>query len=233
MRPPGGRVGRGPGWSPGPEPVGSVARNGFPVVENRWRRDFFRSLLGPAPRANAQIPARSMDVMTAPAACTKTIPMADKLALPTAMPGVVQVIETHMAFVFLTADRALKLKKPVRPGYADHRTLIARATTSTKEVRLNRVLAGGGPSRGVSHGLGANRPCPSGRWARCGLWPVRMRRLPASRAESADHGPAGIPFGSCPKRSAGHGSPTVGAGPDPAAARMARTSSSPSWGKLA
>ena len=31
MRPPGGRVGRGPGWSPGPETVGSAARNRFPI----------------------------------------------------------------------------------------------------------------------------------------------------------------------------------------------------------
>ncbi len=39
MRPPAGRVGRGPGWSPGPVLVESVAKNGFSAIEKGWMRD--------------------------------------------------------------------------------------------------------------------------------------------------------------------------------------------------
>jgi hypothetical protein len=47
MRPPAGRVGRGPGWSPGPELVGSRGEEtSFDLKgETGSRRDFFSSLL--------------------------------------------------------------------------------------------------------------------------------------------------------------------------------------------
>jgi aminoglycoside phosphotransferase family enzyme len=104
----------------------------------------------------------------------------DKVAFLSAMPGVVQVIETHMAFVFLTADFAFKLKKPVCFGYFDHRTLAARAIACTEEVRLNRALAGDiylGTVPVVQSGarlaLGGEGPVVD--------WLVHMRRLPAER----------------------------------------------------
>ncbi len=71
------------------------------------------------------------------------VPLAEKVAHLSAMPGVGQVIETHMAFVFLTAEFAYKLKKPVSFGYFDHRSLSARARACAEEVRLNRPLAEG------------------------------------------------------------------------------------------
>jgi aminoglycoside phosphotransferase family enzyme len=104
----------------------------------------------------------------------------DKVAFLTAMPGVVQVIETHMAFVFLTADFAFKLKKPVSFGYFDHRTLAARATACAEEVRLNRALAcdvyiGTVPvvQAGARLALGGTGTVVD--------WLVHMRRLPAER----------------------------------------------------
>lgn len=51
-------------------------------------------------------------------------------------------IETHASYVFLTRDRAWKLKKPVRLLHIDQRTLAARAHLCHEEVRLNRELAG-------------------------------------------------------------------------------------------
>jgi uncharacterized protein len=103
-----------------------------------------------------------------------------KIAFLTAMPGVVQVIETHMAFVFLTVDFAFKLKKPVSFGYFDHRTLAARAAACAEEVRLNRALAGNvyiGTVPVVRAGprlaLGGKGPVVD--------WLVHMRRLPAKR----------------------------------------------------
>lgn len=106
--------------------------------------------------------------------------LADKVAFLTALPSVVQVIETHMAYVFLTADQAFKLKKPVCFGYFDYRTVAARARACSEELRLNRALAGDVylgtvPLVLTKAGLGVGG---------CGLivdWLIQMRRLPAQR----------------------------------------------------
>ena len=49
--------------------------------------------------------------------------------------------ETHMSWVFLTRDRAYKLKKPVRFSYLDFSTLALREAACRAEIRLNRRLA--------------------------------------------------------------------------------------------
>jgi len=54
---------------------------------------------------------------------------------------VVDVRETHMAWVFLAGDRAYKLKKPVRYPFLDYGTLDARRRICFEEIRLNRRLA--------------------------------------------------------------------------------------------
>lgn len=76
-----------------------------------------------------------------------------RLAEPTAYPdadwaGVlpaarrVEVVQTHISAVFLTARRAYKVKKPVRLwGFVDYGTLEARRAWCHEEVRLNRRLA--------------------------------------------------------------------------------------------
>jgi aminoglycoside phosphotransferase family enzyme len=118
--------------------------------------------------------------MTVEPARPDAISIGDKVAFLAALPGVVQVIETHMAFVFLTGDFAFKLKKPVSFGYFDHRSLGARATACAEEVRLNQALAGdvsigtvplvqAGPRLGID-GEGTVVD-----------WLVHMRRLPADR----------------------------------------------------
>jgi len=53
----------------------------------------------------------------------------------------VEVVETHMSYVFLTDARAYKLKKPVRYPFLDFSTLDARARDCEEELRLNRRLA--------------------------------------------------------------------------------------------
>ena len=53
----------------------------------------------------------------------------------------VEVVETHMSWVFLTERYAYKLKKPVRNGLRDLTTLEARRLNCGEEVRLNRRLA--------------------------------------------------------------------------------------------
>ncbi len=90
-------------------------------------------------------------------------------------------IETHSAFVFLAADRAYKIKKPVHLEFLDHRSLAAREHACREELRLNRQLAGD-----VYIGLDSLVVGPDGRLALNGEgeivdWLVRMRRLPADR----------------------------------------------------
>lgn len=55
----------------------------------------------------------------------------------------VEVVETHMSWVFLVGDRAYKLKKPVRHSYLDFSSLAARRRDCSEEICLNRRLAPG------------------------------------------------------------------------------------------
>lgn len=92
-----------------------------------------------------------------------------------------RIIETHFACVFLTRDAAYKLKKPVRRGSMDYRSIASRERGCRAELRLNRRLA---PD--VYHGVVALRRQPDGSLALGGSgrivdWLVRMRRLPAGR----------------------------------------------------
>ena len=75
-----------------------------------------------------------------------SVTLADKLAFlgtPGRLDTVVDTIETHMSWVFLTARRVYKLKKPVALLYLDHRTLERRRRSCEKELVLGRRLAKG------------------------------------------------------------------------------------------
>jgi aminoglycoside phosphotransferase family enzyme len=92
-----------------------------------------------------------------------------------------EAIETHFAWVFLTGDRAWKLRKPVRRDSMDYGTLEARRRDSEAEVRLNRRLA---PQ--VYLGTQALTVEADGRFAIGGGgqvvdWLVEMRRLDRNR----------------------------------------------------
>ncbi len=93
-------------------------------------------------------------------------------------PARVEVIETHMSFVFLTAGHAYKLKKPVRYEFLDFSTRALRKFYCEEELRLNRRLA-----QDVYLDVVSLSRTPGGR-LRVGLagtaleWLVRMRRLP-------------------------------------------------------
>src|SRR5262245_9937017 len=58
-------------------------------------------------------------------------------------PGVdeVRVVETHISWVFLTGERAYKVKKPVKLPFVDFSTLELRKRFCDEELRLNRRLA--------------------------------------------------------------------------------------------
>jgi aminoglycoside phosphotransferase family enzyme/predicted kinase len=59
----------------------------------------------------------------------------------TGEPGV-DVLETHISYVFLTPERAYKLKKPLVLPFLDYGTPQRRRKLCSEEVRLNRRLAG-------------------------------------------------------------------------------------------
>jgi uncharacterized protein len=56
-------------------------------------------------------------------------------------PAVVELRETHISWVLLAADRAYKLKKPLRLPFLDYGSLGRRHELCRDEVRLNRRLA--------------------------------------------------------------------------------------------
>lgn len=97
------------------------------------------------------------------------------------LPARVEVIETHMSFVFLTPGHAYKLKKPVRYDFLDFSTLELRKRDCDQEVRLNQRLA-----TGIYLGvlplvrISDNR-LRLGRQGEVVEWVVRMQRLPHER----------------------------------------------------
>lgn len=92
-----------------------------------------------------------------------------------------EAIETHFAWVFLSGDRAWKLRKPVRRDTMDYASLESRRRGCEAEVRLNRRLA--------PHVYLGTRPLTldaAGRFAIGGAgevvdWLVEMRRLDRNR----------------------------------------------------
>jgi aminoglycoside phosphotransferase family enzyme/predicted kinase len=94
----------------------------------------------------------------------------------------VQLIQTHISYVFLVEDEVFKLKKPVDLGFCDFTTLEKRRRDCEAEVRLNRRGAPEGVYRGVvrvvqdSHG----RFRVGGR-GEVVDYAVRMKRLPQDR----------------------------------------------------
>jgi aminoglycoside phosphotransferase family enzyme/predicted kinase len=55
--------------------------------------------------------------------------------------GRVEVIETHLAWIFLAGHFAYKVKRPVRLPFVDQRSLDKRAFLCAEELRLNRRFA--------------------------------------------------------------------------------------------
>jgi aminoglycoside phosphotransferase family enzyme len=95
-----------------------------------------------------------------------------------AFPKPPESIETHLSWVFLTPNRAYKLKKPVQHPFLDHRSIENRQRDCEAEVALNRGLAPGiyldvvplsstGPGELV---IGGDGPAVD--------WLVVMRRIP-------------------------------------------------------
>lgn len=102
-------------------------------------------------------------------------------------PSDVELIETHMAWVFLTDHHVYKLKKPVKTPVLDFSTLDRRRVDCREEVRLNRRLAPDvyvGVVPVVASPDGSLCIGPRDASDEVGEvvdWLVHMRRLPADR----------------------------------------------------
>ena len=95
-------------------------------------------------------------------------------------PATVELVETHVSWVFLAGDRVVKVKRPVAYGFVDHTAAEDRRRSCHDEVRLNRRLTDGVylgvvPICRGRHGLRVDGPGEVIEWA------TLMRRLPAER----------------------------------------------------
>lgn len=113
----------------------------------------------------------------APSLAEKLRFLSDRFAYAHA-PARVDVVETHMSYVFLADDRVYKLKKPVRYPFLDFSTIDARERNCREEARLNRRLAPGVYLGVVPLGFDAARGLALGGDAPAVDWLVEMRRLP-------------------------------------------------------
>ncbi len=57
-------------------------------------------------------------------------------------PGHIEILQTHISFVFLTENFVYKIKKPVNFGFLDFSTLEKRRFFCEKELELNKRLCG-------------------------------------------------------------------------------------------
>jgi len=96
-------------------------------------------------------------------------------------PGRVDVVETHMSWVFLTDRYAYKMKKPVRYDFLDFSTLALRQRDCEEEVRLNRRFAPDVYLGTVPLSVDAHGNLHLGGAGEVVEWLVKMRRLPAER----------------------------------------------------
>jgi aminoglycoside phosphotransferase family enzyme len=118
---------------------------------------------------------------------TRAVDTQEKVAFlgsPAAYPGgpvEVDVIETHMSWVFLANNSVFKLKKPVKYPFLDFSTVAAREADCRLEVHLNQRLAPGIYLCVVALTLEANATLSLNGTGKVVDWLVKMRRLPADR----------------------------------------------------
>lgn len=107
--------------------------------------------------------------------------------------GLVEPVETHISWLFLTSKRVYKIKKPVSLGFCDFSHLSQRRFFCHQEVLLNRRLAPEtylGVSRIVRTAQGYALDVPG----RASEYAVRMRRLPREQMLAVK-----LSDGSCPE----------------------------------
>jgi aminoglycoside phosphotransferase family enzyme len=95
-------------------------------------------------------------------------------------PSRVEIIETHLSWVFLTDLHAFKMKKPVRGAFFDFASVEGRRRNAMAEVTLNRRLAATSYRGIVPLGLTADGRLALRDDGTIVDWLVQMARLPAA-----------------------------------------------------
>ena len=80
--------------------------------------------------------------MSHPQSDALPVALLDPAAYPWRPPEV-ELIETHMSWVYLAGDRVVKVRRPVAYSFVDHTSLAARERSARDEVRVNRRLSDG------------------------------------------------------------------------------------------
>ena len=97
-----------------------------------------------SPGEASKVPEKTPQDVTKPT--TDVAALVDGLLRPEAYPWrptTVELVETHVSWVFLSGERVVKVKKPVDYGFVDHAALASRRRSCEDEVRLNRRLTDG------------------------------------------------------------------------------------------
>ena len=89
----------------------------------------------------------------------------------------VEVRETHMSMVFLAGDRVYKLKRPIKLGFLDFRTLEARRRSCEAELAINQAMAPGVYLRTLPVVRGRSGQLTLGGEGEVREWLIVMRRL--------------------------------------------------------
>ncbi|HEY5625302.1 MAG TPA: AAA family ATPase [Dehalococcoidia bacterium] len=100
--------------------------------------------------------------------------------------GRIQLVQTHISYVFLTRDFVYKIKKPVDFGFLNYSTLSRRRYYCQRELQLNRRLCsdtyiGVVPVRKTRDGYRVDAAGERGAKGRIVEYAVLMRRLPEER----------------------------------------------------
>jgi uncharacterized protein len=93
----------------------------------------------------------------------------------------IELVQTHMSYVFLLDQEVYKLKKPVDLGFVDFTSLSKRRQACEEEVRLNRRGCPGGVYLGVEPVTRAGNGYRIGGDGEPVEYAVHMKRLPKER----------------------------------------------------
>lgn len=96
-------------------------------------------------------------------------------------PAKIEVIETHISYVFIAGDFVYKVKKPVKFDFLDFTTLEKRKFYCEEEVRLNRRLAPDTYLDVVTISLDGRGNVKLGQGVEVIDYAVLMKKLPADR----------------------------------------------------
>jgi len=93
-------------------------------------------------------------------------------------PRAVELIQTHISYIFIAGEYVYKIKKPVDFGFLDFTTLDKRYYYCRKELELNRRLASNVYLEIIPISLNDSGNFVAGAGGKIVEYAIKMRRLP-------------------------------------------------------